>query len=309
MDLIKTKYGFRSNANDIIEEVDLNGKRAIVTGGASGIGIETVRSLAMAGAEVTIAVRNTEVGQKVADEIIADTGNSRVYVSQLDLNSLDSVKNFVNNWRGALDILINNAGVMAIPELQKTDDGVEMQFMTNYLGHFALSLGLHTALKSAKSSRVVVVASSGHLFSPVTFDDINFLFRPYDPLVAYGQAKTACILFAVGATERWAKDGITINALNPGAILTNLQKHVGGKLRSAPELHKTSQQGAATSILLATSPLLENISGRYFEDCNEVETVYERPANYKGVAMYAIDKENADRLWNTSLKLIGEFNY
>lgn len=205
---------------------------------------------------------------------------------------------------GKLDILINNAGVMAIQDLQKTSEGIEMQFMTNHLGHFALSVGLHNALKSAGSARIVVVASSGHLFSPVVFDDINFLFRPYDPLQSYGQAKTACILFAVGATERWLKDGIIVNALNPGAILTNLQKHVGGKLRSAPELHKTPQQGAATSILLATSPLLDNISGRYFENCNEVKTVTKRPDNYEGVAMYALDKNNSDRLWDISMKII-----
>jgi NAD(P)-dependent dehydrogenase (short-subunit alcohol dehydrogenase family) len=271
MELIKTSFGFHSTADEVINGIDLSGKRAIVTGGASGIGIETVKTLAKAGAEVTIAARNIEAGKKVADEIIETTGNGKIYVAQLDLDNLGSINNFVDNWKGALDILINNAGVMAIPDLQKTPDGIEMQFMTNYLGHFALSVGLHDALKSAGSARIVVVASSGHLFSPVVFDDINFLFRPYDALLSYGQAKTACILFAVGANERWTKDGIIVNALNPGAILTNLQKHVGGKLRSAPELHKTPQQGAATSILLATSPLLDKTGGRYFENCNEVE--------------------------------------
>lgn len=304
MTLIKTNFGFHSTADEVINGIDLTGKRAVVTGGASGIGIETVKTLAKAGAEVTIAARNVEAAIKVADEIIATTGNNKVLVAPLDLDSFSSINSFVDNWKGALDILINNAGVMAIPDLQKTSDGIELQFMTNYLGHFALSVGLHKALKDAGSARIVVVASSGHLFSPVVFDDINFLFRPYDPLISYGQAKTACILFAVGATERWRKDGIAINALNPGAILTNLQKHVGGKLRSAPELHKTPQQGAATSILLATSPLLDNVSGRYFENCNEVETVSKRPDNYEGVAIYALDKDNADRLWTISTKMI-----
>ena len=304
MTLIKTNFGFYSTTEEVIRGIDLTGKRAIVTGGASGIGIETVKALAKAGAEVTIAARNVEVGKKVASEIIETSGNSQIYVAQLDLDNLSSINNFVDNWEGALDILINNAGVMAIPDLQKTPEGVEMQFMTNHLGHFSLSVGLHNALKSAGSARIVVVASSGHLFSPVVFDDINFLFRPYDALLSYGQAKTACVLFAVGANERWLKDGITVNALNPGAILTNLQKHVGGKLRSAPELHKTPQQGAATSILLATSPLLDKIGGRYFENCNEVETVTKRPDNYEGVAMYALDKDNANRLWNISMKMI-----
>lgn len=306
MSLIKTNFGFHSTAEEVISGINLTGKRAIVTGGASGIGIETVKTLAKAGAEVTIAARNVEAGKKVADELIAITGNSKILVGQLDLDNLSSINNFVSNWSGPLDLLINNAGVMAIPSLQKTAEGIEMQFMTNHLGHFALSVGLHNALKSAGSARIVVVASSGHLFSPVVFDDINFLFRPYDPLASYGQAKTACILFAVGATERWSKDGITANALNPGAILTNLQKHVGGKLRSAPELHKTPEQGAATSILLATSPLIANIGGRYFENCNEVETVTKRPDNYEGVAAYALDKYNADRLWDLSMKMISK---
>jgi len=304
MALIKTNFGFHSTTDDIIKGVDLTGKRAIVTGGASGIGIETVRALAIAGAEVTIAVRNIEVGKNVADEIIATTGNSKIEVAQLDLSDFNSINVFAKKWEGVLDILINNAGVMAIPDLEKTSDGIEMQFMTNYLGHFALSVRLHDALKSANSARIVVVSSSGHLFSPVVFDDINFLFRPYDALLSYGQSKTACILFSVAATERWLKDGITVNALNPGAILTNLQKHVGGKLRSAPDLHKTPKQGAATSILLATSPLLENVGGHYFEDCNEVETVTKRPDNYKGVAFYALDKANADHLWNLSMNMI-----
>lgn len=304
MRLIKTKFGFHSTTDEVISGINLAGKRAIVTGGASGIGIETVKALAKAGAAVTIAARNIEAGRIVADEINRTVAKTKVEVAQLDLDNLSSINNFVGNWKGALDILVNNAGVMAIPDLQKTKEGIEMQFMTNYLGHFALSVGLLNALKNAGSARIVVVASSGHLFSPVIFDDINFLFRPYDALLSYGQSKTACILFAVGASERWSTNGITVNALNPGAILTNLQKYVGGKLRTAPELHKTPQQGAATSVLLATSPLLDKIGGRYFENCNEVETVTKRPDNYEGVAMYALDKENANRLWDISMKMI-----
>ena len=306
MPLIKTTFGFHTTADEVISGINLTGKRAIVTGGASGIGIETVRALAKAGAEVTIAARNVDAGNNVAADIIASTGNPNIHVAQLDLDNLSSINAFVENLKGPLDILINNAGVMAIPDLQKTPAGIEMQFMTNHLGHFALAVGLHEALKSAGSARIVVVASSGHLFSPVVFDDINFLFRPYDALQAYGQSKTACILFAVGANERWSTDGITVNALNPGAIQTNLQRHVGGKLRSAPEHHRTQQEGAATSILLATSPQLEKTGGRYFENCNEAEMVTKRPDTYEGVAMYALDKENAKRLWNVSMKMIGK---
>jgi NAD(P)-dependent dehydrogenase (short-subunit alcohol dehydrogenase family) len=302
---IQTPFGFQSTAEEVIKGISLSGKRAIVTGGASGIGAETVRTLSKAGAEVIIAARNVETAGKLAKEMNVEAGNERVMAAQLDLADLESIKQFIAKWKGPLHILINNAGVMALPELQRTSTGVEMQFMTNHLGHFALSLGLYDALKEAGGARIVVVSSSGHLLSPVIFDDINFLFRPYDRLLAYGQSKTACNLFAVAATQRWAKDGIYTNALNPGAILTNLQRHVGSRLSSAPEFHKTLQQGAATSILLATSPLLANIGGKYFENCNEAPVVAERPANYTGVAAYSLDKANADRLWNISMELSG----
>lgn len=149
---------------------------------------------------------------------------------------------------------------------------------------------------------MVSVSSSGNLFAPVFFDDLHFNFIPYDPFVAYGQSKTACALLAVEATRRWAKDGIYANALNPGAIATNLQKHTGG-LKTPPERRKTLAQGAATTILLAVSPLLVNVGGRYFEDCNEAEVVFRRPADYQGVAAHALDPTNAERLWNMALEL------
>lgn len=302
---IKTQFGFNSTTDEVINGIDLSGKRAIVTGGASGIGIETVRTLAKAGATVTIAARNLDGAKKVADEINNTLKKNRVEIGVLDLSDIHSINHFTATWKDPLHILINNAGVMALPELQKTSTGIEMQFMTNYLGHFALSFGLKDALKKANGARIVVVSSSGHLLSPVVFDDINFAFRPYDAWQAYGQSKTACNLFAVAATRFWAAEGIYANALNPGAILTNLQRHVGGYLRSATELHKTVKQGAATSILLATSALLENTGGHYFENCNEAITVTQRPDNYEGVAMYSLDPENAERLWDQSIKLLG----
>ena len=305
MALIQTNYGFNSTANEVINQINLEGKQAIVTGGASGIGIETVRTLAKAGAKVTIAARNQEVAHKLAGEINEAEKNENVTTAGLDLADLSSIQRFIDDWKEPLHLLINNAGVMSLPELQKTAAGTEMQFMTNYLGHFSLTLGLYNFLKKAENARVVIVSSNGHLFSPVVFDDINFLFRPYDKLQAYGQSKTACNLFAVAITQRWAKDGVFANALNPGAILTNLQRHVGNRLASAPELHKTPQQGAATTILLATSPLLENTGGRYFEDCNEATVVTERPADYRGVAAYSLDEDNANRLWDISVKLLG----
>ena len=311
---ITTPFGSESTAADVIAGVDLSGKTAIVTGASSGIGVETARALAGAGAAVTLAVRDTAAGDRVAAEFRAGTGNTSVSVGALDLSDLTSVAAFVRAWTGPLDILVDNAGVMAIQELTVSPSGHEMQFATNHLGHFALAVGLHDALADAGSARIVSVSSSGHLRSPVVFDDIDFAFRDYDPFGAYGQSKTANVLFAVEATRRWADDGITSNALMPGGILTPLQRHLPpdyGKqaeerFRKAGSRLKTVEQGAATSVLLAGSPLLDGIGGRYFEDCNEAPVVHRRSeTTIAGVAPYALDPANAERLWELSSKLIG----
>lgn len=302
MTQITTPFGQYSTAAEVAEGIDLSGKRAIVTGAASGIGVETARALARTGAEVTLAVRNTDAGAQTAADITATTGNQNIHVAQLDLANRASIATFVAAWKGSLHILVNNAGVMALPE-QHTPEGWEMQFATNYLGHFALALGLHNALAADGAARIVSASSSGHLMSPIVFDDIHFAFRPYDPWLAYGQSKTANILFAVGATTRWFRDGITANALMPGAIATNLQRYAGG-IKTPPERQKTPEQGAATSILLATSPLLESIGGRYFEDCNEATIVANGNGYMSGVAPYALNPNNADRLWEESLRLL-----
>jgi NAD(P)-dependent dehydrogenase (short-subunit alcohol dehydrogenase family) len=311
--LITTRFGSESTAADVIAGIDLGGKKALVTGAASGIGIETARALAAAGAGVTLAVRDTAAGERVAAEISADTGSTSVRVGALDLSDLSSVAAFARAWSGPLDILVNNAGVMAVQQLTVSRGGHELQFATNHLGHFALAIGLHDALAAADSARIVSVSSSGHLRSPVVFDDIDFAFRDYDPFGAYGQSKTANVLFAVEATRRWADDGIRSNALMPGGILTALQRHLdpaygeeaAERFRTAGSRLKTVEQGAATSVLLATSPQLEGIGGRYFEDCNEA-TVVNRRDEYgiSGVAPYALDPANAERLWDLSLKLI-----
>jgi NAD(P)-dependent dehydrogenase (short-subunit alcohol dehydrogenase family) len=311
---ITTPFGFGSTAAEVVAGVDLAGKRAVVTGAGSGIGVETARALAGAGAAVTMAVRRTGDAAAVAADIRATTGNDAVAVAPLELTDRASIAAFVEAWDGPLDILVNNAGVMAIQELTLSDRGHEMQFATNHLGHFALALGLHEALAAAASARIVSVSSSGHLRSPVVFDDLGYAFRDYDPFGAYGQSKTANVLFAVGATRRWANDGITANALMPGGIATELQRHVGGaaymeqaveRYRQAGSVLKTPEQGAATSVLLATSPQLEGIGGRYFEDCNEAQVVQRRGAGISGVAPYALDSLNAERLWDLSLELIG----
>jgi NAD(P)-dependent dehydrogenase (short-subunit alcohol dehydrogenase family) len=304
MHRITTPFGFSSTADEVLQGIDLTGKHAIVTGGASGIGADTARALAKAGATVTLAVRNTNAGNVVAQRMAQETQNPEVFVRPLDVADPQSIAAFVEGWRGSLHILINNAGIMALPSLERTSQGWEMQFATNFLGHFALTVGLHDALTAANGARIVSLSSSANMIAPVIFDDLHFDFLPYDPFVAYGQSKTACALLAVEVTRRWARDGIFANAVNPGAIATGLQRHTGG-LKTPPERRKTTEQGAATSALLAASPLLNGIGGRYFEDCNEAPVVRRRPVDFSGgVAPYALDPANADRLWSTAIKLI-----
>lgn len=298
---ITTPFGFHTTASEVLAGVDLSGQRAIVTGGASGIGLETSRALVNAGAEVTLAVRRPDAVQEIAHGLRAG-GRGGVHVAALDLSELGSVRQFAAQWSGPLHMLVNNAGVMAIPDLEVTAQGWEMQLATNFLGHFVLANGLHEALKAAEGARIVSISSSAQLLGPVVFDDLHFKFRAYEPLAAYAQAKTACVLMAVEATRRWGHEGIVANALHPGAIATNLQKHTGG-LKTPVDRRKTAQQGAATSVLLAASPLLQGIGGRYFEDCNEAMVVDQRTADFTGVAPYAVDPTNAHRLWEAASHL------
>ena len=306
--LITTPFGFDSTAAEVVAGIDLTGKRAIVTGSSSGIGIETAGALASVGADITLAVRDTEAGAKTAADITATTGSAALDVRELDLADPRSVAAFVAGWNEPLDLLINNAGVMAPPELRLTPEGWELQFATNHLGHFALAVGLHDSLAAAApGSRIVSLSSRGHLRSPVVFDDVNFSSRPYDRWLAYGQSKTANVLFAIEANRRWSDEGITANAVHPGAIAaTNLSRHLDPdyleQLRTSGVFrYKTIEQGAATTVLVATSPQLEGIGGRYFEDCNEAPVV-EHPTQDtgSGVASYAVDPANAERLWELS---------
>jgi NAD(P)-dependent dehydrogenase (short-subunit alcohol dehydrogenase family) len=223
------KYGAETTAAEIVQDVDLHGRRAVVTGASSGIGVETARALASTGAEVTLAVRNVEAGKKVADGIAEKlpSGAAAVQVAPLDLADPASIAAFVRAWTEPLHILVNNAGVMALPKLTLSPAGYEMQFATNHLGHFALTTGLHQWLAAAGPARVVAVSSIGHLFCPVVFDDLHYRFRPYDQWTSYGQSKSAIVLFAVGAAQRWAGDGIAVNALMPGNIAsTALARHM-----------------------------------------------------------------------------------
>lgn len=308
MSLVRTPFGFHSTAGDVVAGLDLAGKRAIVTGGAAGIGFETARALAGAGASVTLAVRRLDAAEQPAAVLRRSTGNNSVDIRHIDLSDLQSVQKFVDSWDKPLHILVNNAGIMALPELQKTAQGVEMHFGTNFLGHFYLTVGLYRALCAANGARVVSVSSSGHLFSPVVFDDLNFNFIPYTPFGAYGQSKTANALLAVEVTRRWSRDGIFSNALNPGAIATGLQKYTG-RLKTPVERQKTVEQGASTSVLLAASPCLEGLGGRYFEDCNEASSIARRSADFSGYAAYALDAGNAERLWDLSTRFLDGGNW
>lgn len=303
---IMTPFTRESTADEVLADVDLRSQRAIVTGATSGIGVETARALAWAGAEVTLAVQNLEAGERMAADIFSKTGNRRVVVAPLDLTDRSSIAAFRAAWDGPLHILVNNAERKVLPELTRTSASWETQFAANHLGHFELALGLHGALVVAGQARIVSVSSGRHLLSPVIFDDLHFAFRPYDPWLAYGQSKTANVLFALGATARWSGDGITANAMNPGTIETGHQRRAAGDLATPPDLQNILQRGAATSVLLAASPLLDGVGCRYFEDCNEAVRVAHRTADEHGVAPYALDPDNADRLWDMSTDMLAD---
>ena len=312
--LISSPFDDSTTALEVVQDVDLTGRRALVTGAASGIGVETARALAHAGAQVTLAVRDTAAGDRAATEIARTSGRDDVGVVRLDLADLVSVDELTRAWTGPLDVLVNNAGVMDTPH-GTTAQGWETQFGVNHLGHFALATGLHPALAAADRARVVSVSSSGHAASPIVFGDLFFERRDYEPGLAYGQSKTANSLFAVEATRRWAGDGITANALMPGGIWTPLQRHWPAEKRAAAEAQakqaeaaglfrmKTPEQGAATSVFLATSPLVEGVGGRYFEDCHEA-TVVDQLDGIHGVLAHALDPADARRLWEVSEELL-----
>ncbi|SCF24853.1 SDR family NAD(P)-dependent oxidoreductase [Micromonospora mirobrigensis] len=299
-----TPFTARTTAAEILAGVDLTGRRMIVTGGASGIGAETVRALAGAGAEVTVATRNPGA----AGDLVAEFPG-RVRATALDLADLNSVDAFVAGWQGPLHTLVANAGIMAPPTRQLTAQGWELHLATNHLGHFALARGLHDPLRAAGSARVVLVSSGAHLAQPFDFDDPHLARQPYDPWAAYGRSKTANMLMAVGIARRWAVDGVSANAMNPGYVMTNLQRYLDDETlrafgvlgeagnRITPDYYKTPAQGAATAVLLAASPLVEGVTGRYFEDNQEVEVVPGGPGTTGGVAAHAVDPAAADRLW------------
>ncbi len=310
-----TPFAPSATAVEVLDGVDLAGRRAVVTGGTSGIGAETVRALALAGAEVTVATRRPETAGSLIRELAGVPRAGAVRAQALELSDLSSVRAFAKGWQGPLDILVGNAGIMALPQRVTSAEGWEMQLATNYLGHFALASTLFPSMQASGAARIVIVSSGAHRAFPFDFDDPQFERRLYDPWSAYGQSKTADVMLTVGA-RRWSPDGITANAVNPGYVLTNLQRHLDddtmrsfgvmdddGNVKPLP-YYKTPPQGAAGSVLLAASPLVAGVTGRYFEDNQEAEVVAGDQGESSGVAAHAVDPAAADRLWDLATAAI-----
>ena len=308
---ITSEFGYHSTAREVLAGIDLSGATALVTGAASGIGVETARALALAGAAVTLAVRDAVAGAAAAASIGNESPSGDVEVLVLDLADLSSVRSAARSWcdhHPNLDILINNAGVMACP-LGRTSDGFELQMGTNHLGHFALFEQLLPSLRSGDGARVVALSSSAHRRSDIVLDDLNYEDRPYDAWEAYGQSKTANALFAVELSRRFGDEGIWANAVMPGGILTGLQRHMSIEDQRAAGfvdedgtpnvLFKNVEQGASTSVWAATAPQLAGVGGRYLEDCGEAG-VMDPAMPFMGRMDYAVDPERAVRLWEAS---------
>ncbi|WP_369251371.1 SDR family NAD(P)-dependent oxidoreductase [Streptomyces sp. R41] len=308
---IGSGFGARSTADDVLQGIDLSGKLAIVTGGYSGLGLETTRSLAKAGARVVVPARRPAVAREALD------GIQGVETDELDLGDLESVRAFAERFLASgrvVDFVINNAGIMACPET-RVGPGWEAQFATNHLGHYALVNRLWPAIEPG-GARVVSVSSTGHHASGIRWDDVHWR-HGYDKWEAYGQAKTANVLFAVHLDKLGRESGVRAFSLHPGGILTPLQRHLpkeemvergwideNGNLLH-PEIFKTPEQGAATQVWAATSPQLAGMGGVYCEDCDIAEPAPEDEEMRFGVKDYAVDPEQAARLWELSAELTG----
>jgi NAD(P)-dependent dehydrogenase (short-subunit alcohol dehydrogenase family) len=305
---IGSGFGARSTAADVLHGIDLSGKLAIVTGGYSGIGLETTRALAGAGAQVVVPARR----RARAEEALA--GVHGVETDELDLADLDSVREFAERFLASgrnIDIVINNAGIMACPET-RVGPGWEAQFATNHLGHFALVNRLWPAILPG-GARVVSVSSGGHGITGIRWDDMQFE-HGYDRWQAYGQAKTANVLFAVQLDLLGGDAGVRAFSLHPGAIITPLQRHlpkqemidlgwIDESGNAIDPSFKTPEQGASTQVWAATSPQLAGLGGVYCEDCDIAEIATSDDG--LGVHPYAIDPDQAARLWTRSAELTG----
>ncbi|HEY3670709.1 MAG TPA: oxidoreductase [Acidimicrobiia bacterium] len=301
---------FETTTADVLEGVDLQGKIAVVTGASTGLGLETARALASVGAQVVLAGRDSARIDAAAASILDREPNAMLEQGALDLTSLDSVRAFAE-WYASnhdrLHLLINNAGVMYTP-FEHTAEGFEMQFGTNHVGHFLLTCLLVPQLLADPPSRVVNLSSGGHMGSDIVWDDVNYERREYEKFSAYGQSKTANILFSVELDRRLGDRGVHAYAVHPGMIATELGRHMSredfqamaDRAKSAPSgglpPRKTVEQGAATSVWAATAPELDAQGGTYLADA-EVTDQH---------APWARDPESARRLWTLSEQMVGQ---
>ncbi len=316
---ITSSFGPYTPAREVAAAHDLTGMTAVITGGATGIGIETARALAERGCEVVIAVRKPDLGAAAVADISKTARNPKPRVEMLDLADLSSVRAFATRWgRKPLHLLINNAGVMACP-LSYTVDNLEMQIGTNHFGHYLLSVLLAPAMMAAaalqgRPARLVVLSSIAHRRSDMHFDDPHYRTRPYDKWESYGQSKTANVLFALGFNQRFKDRGINANAVMPGGIFTPLQRHLPqeemiamGWMDSSgtpAKGFKTPEQGASTSVWAALGVELEGVGGLYLEDCAEALPGDVAP-RMKGIFPHALNPQSAERLWALSVETTG----
>ncbi len=316
---IQSGFHAKSTGAEVLSGIDLSGKTAIVTGGYSGLGLETVRGLASRGATVVVPVRSPEKARETLAGIAGD-----VQTAPMDLADLSTVRQFaasVLDTVSQLDLLINNAGIMACPEA-RVGPGWESQFGVNHMGHFALCQGLLPLLKATAGTRVVALSSTGHKLSDILWDDIQFERTEYDKWKAYGQSKTADALFANGLSRRLRDSGGLAFSVHPGGIFTPLQRHLpkeemialgwlgddGEPSELAKQGFKTPEQGASTTLWAATSPQLDGKPGVYCENCDiAAATDPDSPfARYMGVDPHACSDDSAVRLWSVSEKLLAE---
>ena len=312
----RTRFGKHTTTSDVLSGIDLDGRVVLVTGASGGLGAEAARALAENGAAVSLAARDMAKLETVADSIRTSTGSQHIDLVHLDLSSPQSVRACAKGWlqqHDELHLLINNAGVMACP-LDRTKEGWEMQFATNHLGHFLLTALLVPALRAGAPSRIVNVSSAGHRLAGIDFDDIHFDRRDYDKWIAYGQSKTANILFSCELDRRLRQHGIRAYALHPGVIMTELARHLtpddikdlmDRAPGEGPLEFKSVETGAATEVYAASAPELADKGGLYLDDCRIADLAESETAN-SGYAPHAVDPDAAARLWQVSEELLGE---